>query len=154
MYTSGKPFVIGGDFNATADEIRGLGILEKFGGVIIQPGQPTCRVGKEWRTLDYFIVSGGLVSSVVRCERRDETELASHYLVKLVLRLDPHLAQIRVLAKPRPFPDDRPVGPAPMPPPDWQDFSTGWKAMLKAMVLLLSRRKLPMQNSVPSPRRS
>eukprot|EP00959_Pyramimonas_sp_CCMP1952_P396807 8313927-Pyramimonas_sp.AAC.1 len=64
LYTSGKPIVIGGDFNSTADEIRGLGILEKFGGVIVQPGQPTCRVGKEWRTIDFFIVSGGLVPAV------------------------------------------------------------------------------------------
>eukprot|EP00959_Pyramimonas_sp_CCMP1952_P025420 533268-Pyramimonas_sp.AAC.1 len=55
LYTSGEPFVIGGGFNATADEIRALGILEKLGGVIVQPGKPTCRVGKEWGTIDFFI---------------------------------------------------------------------------------------------------
>ncbi|CAK0900699.1 unnamed protein product [Prorocentrum cordatum] len=101
---------------------RALGILEKFGGVVIQPVQPTCRVGKECRTLDYFIVSGGLVSAVARCDRIDETELSTHYPAKLVPRIDSHLAQIRVLAKPRPFPDEHPVGPAPEPPQAWRYF--------------------------------
>ena len=58
------PWVIGGDFNGTADELRKTGWLEVVKGTIIQPSGKTCSRGGG-RTLDFFVVSNCLVPHVV-----------------------------------------------------------------------------------------
>ncbi|CAK0872580.1 unnamed protein product, partial [Prorocentrum cordatum] len=119
LFSMGKPFVIGGDFNALESEVRGTGLLEKIDGVIILTGKPTCRVGKDWRDIDFFIVSASLVPCVWRCDRLEGSELSTHYPIRMSIRTSTHLGQIRYLWTPKRFPD-LPIGPAPAPPGWWE----------------------------------
>jgi len=50
------PWILGGDWQCTPDELREAGWLKIVKGVIYAPTAPTCGD----RILDYFVVSEGL----------------------------------------------------------------------------------------------
>ena len=54
------PWIIGGDFNSTPEELAEIGFLDLVQGVAHYPSEPTC--GR--KIFDYFIVSKHLSSSV------------------------------------------------------------------------------------------
>eukprot|EP00959_Pyramimonas_sp_CCMP1952_P300650 6288828-Pyramimonas_sp.AAC.1 len=68
LHAASLPFLIGGDWNAPPALLVRLGWASKLRGRIIAPASPTCTSGKrEWRTLDYFVISDALALSVVSC---------------------------------------------------------------------------------------
>ena len=48
------PWVVGGDFNGTAEELRKTGWLDVVKGTITQPSGSTCSLGS-CRTIDFFV---------------------------------------------------------------------------------------------------
>ena len=66
----GRRFVIAmGDFNITADELEGLGILDAMGLTLIRSsgGQNTCTSGKG-SLIDYALVTTNSVAAIVSVE--------------------------------------------------------------------------------------
>eukprot|EP00959_Pyramimonas_sp_CCMP1952_P020865 440002-Pyramimonas_sp.AAC.1 len=60
-------------------------------GVVVSCNMPTCRVGKAWRELDFFVVSHELVGVVRACERLSYSANKTHSPVRLSLGTDAHL---------------------------------------------------------------
>ena len=58
-----QPFVIGGDWNTTPQELHKSGWPAAIGGKIIYPGQPGGTCAPAGRILDYYVVSESLASS-------------------------------------------------------------------------------------------
>ena len=105
------PWVIGGDFNGTADELSKTGWLELVKGTIIQPSGKTCsRVGG--RTLDFFVVSNCLVSHVVGAYNIADAEmLKTHSPARLILGSKPRGDGVWCIKVPSAHVVDLPAGP-------------------------------------------
>ena len=83
------PWVGGGDFNGTAEELRKTGWLEVVKGTIIQPSGSTCTRGSG-RTIDFFVVSNSLVPHVVGAYNiADAGMVKTHSPVRLILGASP-----------------------------------------------------------------
>eukprot|EP00959_Pyramimonas_sp_CCMP1952_P168252 3515842-Pyramimonas_sp.AAC.1 len=68
LFGAQKPFVISGDVNSLPSEAQRLRSVQKMRGAAVSCNRPTCRVGKVWRELDFFVVSHELVGVVRSCE--------------------------------------------------------------------------------------
>ena len=100
------PWIIGGDFNCTPQQLMETGFVELIGGVIQAPRDSTCGL----RTMDFFIVSRDLAPAVaVHCV--SDGLFQPHTPVRLLLRAAPRAAKIRVLTAPRGFRATLPYGP-------------------------------------------
>ena len=105
------PWIIGGDWQCTPDELRRTGWLKMVKGVIYAPEAPT--FGS--RVLDYFIVSEGLAQSwaiVATCVIGDAL-FGPHSPVRLIVKANTRTALVRQLKVPIGFKADLPFGPLP-----------------------------------------
>ena len=105
------PWVIGGDFNGTADELRKTGWLELVKGTIIQPSGKTCS-RKGGRTLDFFVVSNCLVSHVVGAYNIGDADMVkTHSPVRLIIGSKPRDDGVWCIKVPSAHVVDLPAGP-------------------------------------------
>ena len=102
------PWVIGGDFNMSPEELASTGFLTLVGGVIHAPEDSTCGV----KSFDFFIVSQCLSPAVYAVHAVSGAGFAPHVPVRLLLRAAPRCMKVRCLAKPRGFSARLPFGPA------------------------------------------
>ena len=108
-----RPFILGGDFQMTADDLASMGWVQDIGGVIVCPMSkyPTsCKCGKG-RTIDFFVVSKGLEHLVADCYVVDKALTTPHRPVRLELYAHAEVPQIRILRAPRAFPAQPVFGP-------------------------------------------
>ncbi len=118
VVTSGCPWVIAGDFNATPKELVAAAgtLLDRAGGVVRAPEQATCypALGRA-RTLDYFIVDSRIASAASQAEVDGEVVGSPHRAVRIRIRGREAGGLIRMVRKPRMLPRERPVGCARRP---------------------------------------
>ncbi len=130
VVTSGCPWVIAGDFNATPSElVAATGtLLDRAGGVVRAPAQATCypAVGRA-RTLDYFIVDSRIAAATSQAEVDEAVVGSPHRAVKIRVRGKEVGGLVRMVKKPRMFPRERPVGCArrPLVPRGWDGEAAG-----------------------------
>ena len=111
----GTPYVIGGDWNATPEQLRTMGgsVL----GALCNPGVPTCRPSRgEPREIDYWVVSPAAAARVEEWGPVADAPIATHDAVKLELG-DTLRPEVPVLRSPRPIPDPQEDEEAPDAPP-------------------------------------
>ena len=118
----GRPFLIGGDFQQSPAELATEGVFEVLRGVEVitaQGEEGTCNTRGTWSNIDFFLISRELVPKVISCQVELDAAIRPHRPVSVKLRRGGPLPLERVLAAPRPFPVDRPVGPVPPIQVDW-----------------------------------
>ena len=105
------PWILGGDWQCTPDELRSTGWLNIVKGVIDAPTAPTCGD----RVMDYFVVSECLSqvwAIVVACVIGDQT-FGPHSPVRLIVKANSRTVMVRELKVPVGFSADLPFGPMP-----------------------------------------
>ncbi len=107
------PFIIGGDFQTTPQEIASTGFAQETKAVLVASNDPagTCRTGSSARELDFFYVSAGMACGISTVEAMTGTGIRTH--LPVVITFKPCLAAIRALVvrKPPPLATERIVGP-------------------------------------------
>jgi hypothetical protein len=114
LVSQGRPWVLGGDFNAAPDVLREKAgwWLEAVQGVIVQSTEgETCFQAATPTNLDYFFVHRSLAESVRSCSTVTPGPFRPHCAVKLVLNARMGIAPVRVLRQRRAFPRELPIGP-------------------------------------------
>ncbi len=116
------PYLVGGDFNMTPAVLAGTGITQRINASLVAPraARGTCRTAKSARTLDYFLVSGGMEQGIRAVTVGDNSIIKTHAPVTLAFR--PRLTTLRALALrvPPKLPVDRVHGHI-RPLPMWND---------------------------------
>lgn len=110
----GLPFIVGGDWQMEAEELRGTGVPQALRATVVYPlgGEPSCKGygGQLGRTIDMFLVADVLMPWVKQCSVRD-MGTGRHRPV----RLEVHGAREQMLGmvvrEPRRFPEKLPFGP-------------------------------------------
>ena len=105
------PWVLGGDWNMSPEELVATGWPLVVDGVVVAPGLPTCHD----KVYDYFVVSRGLAHAVVGIQRVEDAGFSPHWPTRLLLRGDARRLQVRQLSRPRLVPASLPMGPLPQP---------------------------------------
>lgn len=72
------PWILGGDFNATAEELQQTGWLNLVGGHVHAPAVPTCGD----RVIDYVVVSANLTHAVRGVHTICDVECYPHSAVR------------------------------------------------------------------------
>ena len=109
--TLSGPWIIGGDWQCTPNELRSTGWLKIVKGVIYAPEAPTC--GE--RVMDYFVVCEGLSQAsaiVAACVIGDQT-FGPHSPVRLMVKANTRTVMVRQLKVPIGFKADLHFGPMP-----------------------------------------
>eukprot|EP00959_Pyramimonas_sp_CCMP1952_P208862 4368675-Pyramimonas_sp.AAC.1 len=102
----GKPFIIGGDFNATPQELQEAGIFEFLPCSVWAPQGGTC--APACRVIDFSLVSNHLVPTHVQTE--PSIPMSPHTAVSMDMKSGLSRPWMRVMPVPRPFPAVRPSG--------------------------------------------
>ena len=117
----GAPWVAGGDWNATPDEVWPHVLNPRVGGVLPGPAsrRPTCfPVSGEPRELDFFLISRSLSHCVQRYNVGLPGDYSVHCEVALTLRLEGLNRPVPTLIRPRAIPElEAPPGPLQGVPP-------------------------------------
>ncbi len=95
----GLPFCILGDWQITPRELRGTGWLRTMGAEIVAPSTATNLVSK--RTIDYAVMSEGLVKLVQSVDTVLGARFSPHALAVIHLRCPRALGEARRLSQPR-----------------------------------------------------
>ena len=74
------PWIVGGDWNCTPDDLRATGWLKKLGGVICAPVGSTCN-GKVY---DFFVVAAPIADAVHNVHKIGDAGLTSHSPARLI----------------------------------------------------------------------
>ena len=124
----GGPWLIGGDFNMTPEELQqgaGWEWLGRVGGVVRGTGTPTC-AGGVGRELDFFIIDARLAEQVIKVEPVLSLRKEPHSPVRMVLKATRANLLMKVVKRPGMFPITKPIGCCRMPvvPPqlEWSDM--------------------------------
>ncbi len=111
--TSGCPWIIGGDWNATPAELVAAtsGLLDRAGAVVRAPSQPTCypAAGRA-RTLDYFVVDARIAGAVSEAVLVEEVIGSPHRAVKVTITGREVGGLIQMVQRPKMFPWKTPPG--------------------------------------------
>ena len=110
------PWILGGDWNIDAREMRASPWLECVRGAVIATSTPTCTAGLGARVIDYFVIDRRLLNFVRTVEVQMGSELATHRPVVMTLGGGAREELVMQLVRPRPFPVDLPQG-CRWPPP-------------------------------------
>ena len=108
----GGPWLMAGDFNMTPQDLRdGMEAwLDKLGGKVIAPPEPTCRSKLGGRTIDFAVIDVRIEAAVQGIWVDYGVKASPHSVVRIRLRTRGTRDMVRRLKKPRAFPSDRPVG--------------------------------------------
>ncbi len=100
------PFVIGGDFQATPQQLATTGCAGQMGAVIVASADPrgTCRTHNSSREIDYYVVSAGMSAGIATVATVPRSGLRTHCPVKLEFK--PRLTSLRalIIRRPPPYP--------------------------------------------------
>jgi hypothetical protein len=119
----GAPYVWGGDFQNTPEEVESWGFINLIGGAIACAGQSTYRYAD--REIDFFIIDTRIGAYKEGSSQVVESVLTPRKAVELRLqgKLEKgHWRQVRAPALPK----TKPIGCTPPPQADWD--SVGQKA--------------------------
>ncbi len=120
---AGRPFVIGGDWQVTPEDMRASGFDRLLGGVICASAAPTNVTSR--RCIDYFLVSEVLLQDGWKVEVDHGCNFATHVPATLTIGGARAKAEVRRLATPRALPQTLPAGPRlPKPGVDWEAWET------------------------------
>ncbi len=107
------PYIMGGDFQMTPQEIAAAGFAQESHAVLVAAGAPsgTCRTHQSAREIDYFYVSAGLATGIDSVEVIPRTGIKTH--LPVALQFQPCLTSLKALVvrKPPPLSTERIVGP-------------------------------------------
>ena len=101
------PFVIGGDWNCTPEELNATRWLKRVSGVIVAPAAPTCNDS----TYDFFVVHRSIVHLVHSVHKVADAELSPHSPARLILKGRSRKIVVRQIKAPFPCPANLPYGP-------------------------------------------
>ena len=120
---TGSPWIVGGDFNMTPDEVGegASNLLEKANAYIVATGRPTHHPGSGLpRTLDFVICSSLMRPWIEKVYIDDGINLAPHRAVGVTVRASVTNFLVRALRAPASFPRVKPIGCARAPVvPQW-----------------------------------
>jgi hypothetical protein len=118
----GRPFVLGGDWNASVHELNETGWPASVQGriaAIPSSDLGTCRSPEgNWSTIDYFVVSRQVHISHQYVAIVGGEPPRPHLPTRIRLSVTPRAHRERTLKRVKQFPFYRPIGPQPKPP-DW-----------------------------------
>ena len=98
---SGRPFILGGDWNLPPSVLDGSGWLTAVRGVLVVPAAATTVHGT-W--IDYFVVHESIANLVVGATTWAAAGTSTHWPVGLELRAAQEVQWVRTLASPAAFP--------------------------------------------------
>ena len=101
------PWIVGGDWNCTPEDLRATGWLKKVSGVIVAPIGSTCN-GKVY---DYFVVAAAIADAVHSVHKSSDAGLTPHSPARLIFKGLPRATMIRQIKAPHPIPAILPHGP-------------------------------------------
>ncbi len=107
----GLPFVIGGDWQITPQQMSETGFQGILGASIVAPSEPTNLV--TMRTIDFFVVSSCLVPMIEGVEVLKGLRFSPHAPVELRLKGCRSLGLMRRIVQPKPLEVHKPIGPMP-----------------------------------------
>ncbi len=114
------PFIVGGDFNMTPEEVDAMGLVQRINASVVAPSvaRGTCRTARSGRVIDFFLVSAGLDQGIRDVVAGTSAVIKTH--VPVFLNFRPHLTTLRALAirTPPKLPIEKIYGPT-RPLPDW-----------------------------------
>ncbi len=128
-----SPFIIGGDLQATPQQLAATGYAGQLGAVIAASADPmgTCRTPTTSREIDYFVVSTGLSAGIAAVTTVPRSGLRTHRPVRLEFK--PRLTSLRalIIRKPPPMTTERIVGPL--------REVTGWETIAEEARMLVGK---------------
>ena len=134
------PWVVGGDWNVTPQQLQAASWDQIVKGTIKHPAQATCN-GKVY---DFFVVSKSIEASVVAVSRLENGGFSPHSAVRMFLSGAARHKAVRRLIKPVAVKADLPPGPLPRctndfdPEASLADGLTSWYTRARATLLSLS----------------
>ncbi len=111
MKLIGLPFIIGGDWQVTPQEMQAVGYPELLNAYIVAPSEPTNVISL--RTIDFFLVSKSLMPFLKGVEVVKGTRFSPHAPVIVRFEGKRALGTARRLVQPKPLEVHRPCGPMP-----------------------------------------
>ena len=102
------PWILGADFNCTAQQLKDTGWLKLVWGDFFATQGATCN----GRTIDFFVVSANLVGHVEGIKIIEDALCHPHKPVRLYLKAQPRLMPVRTLKYPPNLGAVLPHGPA------------------------------------------
>ena len=123
------PWLWGGDFNRTPDELLAKGLYLSAYAHVPKDTTSTCMVGG--RVIDYFLTPASEVGSVQACVKITQTRIRPHDPVKITVDRRPRLTKVLAPVQARKWPIKVDVGPL-FPKPTWEEAQAkldewGWK---------------------------
>ena len=109
----GIPYVMGGDWNLTPQQIIATEWINTIDGQVIAPEDPTCRPtpSHTGKIIDYFIVSQWLAPLVLSIAIDKEDVYRPHCAVVMHIKIAPDLVYETSAMKAASFPEERPIQP-------------------------------------------
>ncbi len=111
MKLIGLPFVIGGDWQVTPQEMQAVAYPELLNACIVAPTEPTNLISL--RTIDFFLVSRSLMPFLKGVEVAKGARFSPHAPVVIRFEGKRALGTARRLVQPKPLGVQRPCGPMP-----------------------------------------
>ena len=110
---SGSPWIIGGDFQDTPNELCewARDMIERAGGKVVSTSEPTIypSTGSP-RTIDFFIVSAEMAAIVSGIEVKNDAAVSPHRAAAITFRNTAEPLLQWQLRTPKKFPRERPIG--------------------------------------------
>ena len=134
------PWIVGGDWNVTPQQLQSASWDSIVKGSIKQPAGPTCN-GKVY---DYFVVSKSIEASVVAVTSLENGGFSPHSAVRLFLSGAARHKAVRRLVKPKMIKAELPAGPLPRCENDFDPETplaegfTSWYTRARATLLSLT----------------
>ncbi len=124
---AGRPFIIGGDWQVTPQELMHAGFDKVVGGVVCAANGATNLTSR--RRIDFFVIAGVLLQGGWTARVHHGCNIATHVPVSVTIRAGHCEAVERRLATPKPLPIHPLIGPRqPKPGVDWR----AWEAISAA----------------------
>ena len=101
------PWIIGGDWNCTPQDLAATGWLQKVGGTIHAPTAPTCNDS----VYDFFVVKTCISSGVQSTHKIGDAGCTPHSPARLIFKGIPRKVMVRQIKAPASIPAVLPHGP-------------------------------------------
>ena len=102
------PWIIGGDWNCSPEDLAATGWVQRVGGVIKAPAGPTCNDN----TYDFFVVSKSIADDVNSVHLIGDAGLSPHHPVRLIMRGIMRNVMVRQHNPPCLYPPPSPTAPS------------------------------------------